>query len=179
MGYSYKKFYNKTAAFFKARPTAKKALPVFDIALTVLFGIAYLTLWIYGIFWSEFGAKDFLRIAFIPLLTLFVVSILRAMISRPRPYAEDGAGITPLTKKADEKNSFPSRHLACATAIAISFFPVLPVAGIALLLLCALLAYVRFALGLHYPSDLLAGAAVGSLIAGLYYLMEYVFALIS
>lgn len=179
MGYSYKKFYNKNAAFFKARPLAKKALPVFDIALTVLFGVAYLTLWIYGIFWGEFGAKEFVRIAFIPLLTVFVVSILRAMIARPRPYAEDGAGITPFQKRKDEKNSFPSRHLACAVAIAVCFFPVLPAAGVALLALCALLAYVRFSLGVHYPSDLLAGAAVGSLIAGLYYLMEYVFALLS
>ena len=180
MKYSYKKVYNKNAAFLKKRPLFKKALPIFDWILTILFGVAYVMLWIYGIFWGGFGLKDFIPVAFIPLMTLFMVCILREVISRPRPYAEDGAGITPLKrKKSDKKDSFPSRHLACAVAITACFLPTLTAVGAGLLIFCVLFAYVRFALGVHYPSDLFAGAAVGGLMAGLYSLLELIFALLA
>lgn len=176
MGYDYKKLYLKSAAFYEARPKAKKALSILDKLLTGALGLAYLAVWAYGIFWGDFSSFDFIRIAFIPLLSLFLVSVLRAMIARPRPYAEAGAGITPLkARKGKDEDSFPSRHLACAASIAICFFPPLPFLGIGMLVLCAGLAYVRFALGLHYPSDLLAGGAVGFVVAGLYFLLEYVF----
>ena len=172
-----KELYEKNAAFFEARPKAKKALPVLDKLLTGAFGLAYIALWVYAIVWTDFSVHDYIRITFIPLLSLFLVSVLRAMIARPRPYSKDGANITPLkTRKGSEEDAFPSRHLACAASIALCFFPSLPIVGVALLVFALLLAWVRFALGLHYPSDLIAGGAVGSSVAGLYYLLEYVFA---
>ena len=176
MRYSYKKLYEKNAAFFNARPNAKKALSVLDKALTISFGLAYIALWVYGAVWGNFSAQDFIRIFFVPVLSLFLVSILRTVIARPRPYSQAGAGITPLKeRKGSDDNSFPSRHLACASSIAICFFPALPIFGGVLLALCALLAYIRFALGFHYPSDLLAGGAVGSIVAGLYSLLAFIF----
>jgi len=40
------------------------------------------------------------------------------------------------------------------------------------LLVCSLaLAYIRFALGLHYPSDLLAGSIVGAGVGALMFLL--------
>ena len=180
MAYSYKKLYEKSAAYFEARPKAKQALPVLDKLLTGAFGIAYIGLWLYAVFLGAFSPRDYIRIAFIPLLTLFLVSVLRTMIARPRPYSEKGAGITPLkTRKGKEEDSFPSRHLACAMAIALCFFPSLPIVGGGLTVLVLVLAWVRFALGLQYPSDLLAGGAVGSIVAGLYYLFEFVFAMLA
>ena len=180
MGYSYEKLYAKNAAFYHTHPTARKALPVLDKLFTAFFGIAYVGLWVYAVFWGGFVARDFIRIAFIPLLTLFLVSLLRAMIARPRPYAQAGANIVPLKgRKGREDDSFPSRHLACAAAIVFCFFPALPIVGGGLVALAIALAYVRFALGLHYPSDLVAGGAVGSIVAGLYYLIEYVFAFLA
>ena len=179
MGYSYKKLYEKNAAFFNARPNAKKALSVFDKTLTICFGLAYIALWVYEIFWGNFYARDFIRIFFVPVLSLFLVSILRAVISRPRPYSQAGAGITPLKERqGSENNSFPSRHLACAASIAICFFPAFPFISGVMLALCALLAYIRFALGFHYPSDLLAGGAVAFIVAGLYSLLEFIFSLL-
>ena len=180
MGYSYKKLYEKSATYFEVRPKAKKALPVLDKCITGAFGLAYIFLWVYAILWGKFPVRGYIRIAFIPLLSLFLVSVLRAMIARPRPYSEKGAGITPLKKrKGSEEDSFPSRHLACAVSIVLCFFPSLPIVGGGLLALAVVLAWVRFALGLHYPSDLLAGGAVGSIVAGLYYLLEFVFAMLA
>ena len=175
MKYSYKKLYERNAAFYNARPKAKKALSVLDSGLTVLFGLAYIALWVYAVFGGKFATHDYIRITFIPLLALFVVSVLRATISRPRPYSQDGDGITPLKERnGKDDDSFPSRHLACAAAIALSFFPSLPLFGVALLVGCVGLAYIRFALGLHYPSDLVAGFSVGSIVTGLYFVLEYV-----
>ena len=176
MGYSYKKLYEKNAAFYNARPKAIKALLIGDKVLTVLFGLAYIALWVYAAVWGDFSARGFIRIFFVPALSLFLVSILRVMIARPRPYSQAGAGITPLKERTgNENNSFPSRHLACAVSIAVCFFPALPVFGAVLSVLCLALAYIRFALGFHYPSDLLAGGAVGGLMAGLYGVLEIIF----
>ena len=180
MKYNYKQLYERNAAFYNARPIAKKLLPIFSSGLTALFGVAYAGLWVYAVFGKGFSIHDYIRITFIPLLSLFLVSVLRATISRPRPYAEKGDGITPLKpRKGKDDDSFPSRHLACAMAIALCFFPSLPIVGGGLTVLVLVLAWVRFALGLHYPSDLLAGGAVGSMVAGLYYLFEFVFAMLA
>jgi undecaprenyl-diphosphatase len=89
---------------------------------------------------------------------------LKRKTSRPRPYQVHRdivcAG-TPL-----DAWSFPSGHTLHAVAfsmIAIAYYPAL----IWLLLPFALLAaFSRVILGLHYPSDVLAGALLGILIAG-------------
>lgn len=175
MKYNYKQLYERSANFYNSKPKAKKLLYVLNSGLTVLFGLAYLALWVYAVLWGKFSIHDYIRITFVPALSLFLVSILRAVIVRPRPYSEKGDNVTPLKKrKGMDDDSFPSRHLACAAAIAVCFFPSLPLFGAMLLLLCVALGYVRFALGLHYPSDLLAGFAVGNIVAGLYFLLQYI-----
>ena len=162
MKYSYASLYNKNAEFYNAHPTAKRAIKIGNTLLTWLFFACYGILWLYALQIDPLGAIDLIKILFVPLLTLLVVSVLRLAITRARPYTEAGAGITPFVekKKADNK-SFPSRHLACATVISMVFLPYYPLAGGVLLGLSALLGYIRFALGLHYPSDLLAGAGLG------------------
>ena len=175
MKYNYKQLYERSASFYNSKPKAKKLLCFLNSFLTVLFGLAYLALWVYAILCSKFSIHDYIRITFVPALSLFLVSILRAVIVRPRPYSDKGDGITPLKKrKGMDDDSFPSRHLACAAAIAVCFFPSLPLVGVALLLVCVALGYVRFALGLNYPSDLLAGFAVGNIVAGLYFLLQFI-----
>jgi undecaprenyl-diphosphatase len=69
--------------------------------------------------------------------------------------------------RAADPFSFPSGHAMHATAYAVLFsirFPslTLPLAGFA-----ALVALSRVVLGVHFPSDVLAGAAIGAATAGL------------
>ena len=157
----YKKIYEKNAAFIKSRPLLKKALPLLDNTLTTFFFLAYATLCFYALI-KKFGANDLMWLIFPPLLCLLIVSVLRIAVERPRPYTENGANITPfIEKKKSENRSFPSRHIASATVIAGTFLPFFP--GIAALLyfFALVLAYVRFAAGLHYISDLAAGGAIG------------------
>lgn len=59
-------------------------------------------------------------------------------------------------------SSFPSGHSASAFAFAVAASRELPEAGPVLLPLAAGVAYSRVYLGVHYPSDVIAGAAIGT-----------------
>ncbi len=165
MKYSYVSLYEKNAAYFRARPNLKKCLPFFDRFLSLAFALAYGAFVLCAIA-LEYPAEDLVKILFAPALCLFLVSLLRLAVCRPRPYSKQGANITPLyQKKGASDHSFPSRHLACAFVIAATILPYSMGAGVCLTVFGALLAYTRFALGWHYPSDLLGGTVLGALCA--------------
>ncbi|MCD6725640.1 MAG: phosphatase PAP2 family protein [Solirubrobacteraceae bacterium] len=63
--------------------------------------------------------------------------------------------------------SFPSGHSAAAFAFATGAGHVLPLAGLPLRLLAALVAYSRVHTGVHYPVDVIAGALLGGAFAQL------------
>lgn len=88
---------------------------------------------------------------------------LKKATSRKRPYARDGQ-VVALTAALDEF-SFPSGHTLHAvafTTVACAYFPVL---AWPLVPFTALIALSRVVLGLHYPSDVLAGASLGASLA--------------
>jgi len=89
---------------------------------------------------------------------------LKGRTSRPRPYQRHAA-IVCRTAPLDQY-SFPSGHTLHAvvfTIVALAYFPWL---GPLLVGFTVLVSLSRVLLGLHYPSDVLAGAAIGALIAG-------------
>lgn len=90
---------------------------------------------------------------------------LKAKTSRPRPYQVNRA-ITCNARPLDQF-SFPSGHTLHAvtfSTIAIAYYPQLT---FLLIPFACLVALSRMVLGLHYLSDVLAGAAIGAAIAGL------------
>ncbi len=159
----YVALYQKNADFLNKRPRLKKAVILYNGYVSLLFVLAFAGLWIYGICSPDFIYRDFVKLFCVPALAFFISSVLRSMIDRPRPYDERGAGITPLKKK-ESSNSFPSRHLASASVIAMAFLPYAPVISGILFALSLGLGYSRFALGWHYPSDLIAGFLLGAII---------------
>jgi len=108
------------------------------------------------------------------LISLFLVYVsvewvIKPVIARPRPFVAL-AGVrqltlSPLGKIVRSDYSFPSGHCASSMAAACilgSFYRRL---RLPLLLLVGLMGYSRIYLGMHYPTDCLAGFAVGALCA--------------
>ena len=161
MAYDYKTVYEKQSAFYQKRPKLKRALVLFNGVATVTFMLVYAALIALTFIYFR-GARGYIKTFALPIACLATVTLLRRLIHKPRPYQTSGANITPLLEKTDGENeSFPSRHLASAFVIATLFCAYFPWTGIPLYLCGIALGYTRFALGLHYPSDLLFGAGLG------------------
>jgi membrane-associated phospholipid phosphatase len=84
---------------------------------------------------------------------------IKRLVRRPRPVLE---GLPPLGG-APSSLSFPSAHALSSFAVATAMFRVDPATAGALVV-ALLLALDRPYLGMHYPSDVLAGAVLGVLL---------------
>ena len=84
---------------------------------------------------------------------------------RPRPFVAL-EGVTKLADRMATEKSFPSAHATFAFALAAGVALHNRRWGNALLVMAVLVAFGRVAVGVHYPSDVVAGALVG-LFAGL------------
>ncbi|MBQ0996772.1 phosphatase PAP2 family protein [Streptomyces sp. RK62] len=83
---------------------------------------------------------------------------VKRIVRRPRP-----AHVEPLVRTAG-RHSFPSSHAASATAAAVAFGAL---GAPAIAPLAAAMCVSRLVVGVHYPSDVAAGAALGALTARL------------
>lgn len=111
--------------------------------------------------WRGQAAMSFiLQAALTATLGVLLYRLLKSRLVRERPFIADGqilCGTPPL-----DRYSFPSGHTLHSVSFTILFTHFEP----QLLFVCApfalLVAASRVVLGLHYPSDVLAGAALGA-----------------
>ena len=111
------------------------------------------------------GLIPVLHIAATGLIGTLIYKWLKGKTLRPRPY-EVHQDVW-LTGKPLDKFSFPSGHTLHAMAfsgVTLVYFPML---AWLLILFTTMVAMSRVVLGLHYPSDVLAGAAIGATISSL------------
>jgi len=87
---------------------------------------------------------------------------VKLAFGRPRPILEDH----PPLARAPSKLSFPSAHSTSSMAAATAFSRVEPRTRVPLYALATAICASRPYLGMHYPSDVIAGAALGLLIGG-------------
>jgi undecaprenyl-diphosphatase len=92
-------------------------------------------------------------------LSLFLAQAIGHFYYHPRPFAERGDVVQLLGHATD--SSFPSEHAAGAFAVAGSLFWLRRGWGLVALGLAALVGLARIYAGIHYPADILAGAAIG------------------
>ena len=98
------------------------------------------------------------RITIALVVTSFLVVAVKRTVRRARPSAHLQECVPP------DQFSFPSGHTAAAFAIALAMFGVYPLIVPSMLVLAMLVGYARMYLGVHYPVDVMAGAALGMLI---------------
>ena len=90
--------------------------------------------------------------------------ILKNLIARTRPY-EVIEGLERIIE-AQPDYSFPSGHAGASFAAAVIFFIYLPKKfGVPALVLAILISLSRLYVGVHYPTDILAGALISTAIA--------------
>ena len=94
-------------------------------------------------------------------LGLLVAKVISELVDRARPFVADPHGVHLFAGHAADPG-FPSDHATAAFAIATAIVLRKRKAGIVALIAAAVLSVGRVALGVHYPSDVLAGAAVGA-----------------
>ncbi|UXI69570.1 phosphatase PAP2 family protein [Tahibacter amnicola] len=127
--------------------------------------IWYVTMALFAAFGGSRGLQAALHMAATSLAALLLYRTLKRKTRRPRPFrAHEGiiARVPPL-----DEFSFPSGHTLHAvtfTLIACAYFP--GTAGV-LLPFTLLVATSRVVLGLHFPSDVLAAAIIGTVLASL------------
>ncbi len=109
------------------------------------------------------GAAILVALAF---CTLVVDLALKPLVARPRPFMLDG-GVELLIPKPGGW-SFPSGHSAKSFAAATALAASLPAGSrrfaVPAVLLATLIACSRLYLFVHFPTDVLAGAAIGTVL---------------
>jgi undecaprenyl-diphosphatase len=96
------------------------------------------------------------------LLALAVAHLISGMWDRPRPFE---AHHVHLFVSASTDPSFPSDHATAAFAIAVALLLRTRRVGWIALTMAIVVSVSRIAVGVHYPSDVLGGALIGSLAA--------------
>lgn len=90
---------------------------------------------------------------------------IKNIVCRPRPFQELSLDVSQLLIPPPSGWSFPSGHSCASFAAATVIFLRDRRWGAAALVLAALIAFSRVFLFVHYPTDVLAGAALGALCA--------------
>jgi|SRR5215211_1729880 len=101
---------------------------------------------------------------FSALLALAAAHLITDLWARPRPYAAHPADAHLFVAPSHDP-SFPSDHATAAFAIAVAILLRHRKGGIVALVLAVLVAVSRVVVGVHYPSDVLGGALLGTLAA--------------
>lgn len=106
-------------------------------------------------------------VSLLALLFSLVITngLLKHLVSRPRPWLTV-EGLVPLIAEHDP-NSFPSGHTCAAFACCLTWarFAARRWVKVLCLVLAVLMGFSRLYVGVHFPSDVIAGCAVGCLCA--------------
>jgi membrane-associated phospholipid phosphatase len=97
-------------------------------------------------------------------LGLAVAQVITRVVDRPRPFVAHPHAVELFAKHAADPG-FPSDHATAAFAISVALLLRSWSWGGIALVAAVVLAVTRVAMGIHYPTDVLAGAVVGGLSA--------------
>lgn len=152
-----------------ARSSQNTEYPTFIRAIAVLLahsGDSWFWLIGLGLLWW-FGTEYWNRLALIMVIgivvTAVVVMTIKFTVKRRRPQGEWGK-----IYRSTDPHSFPSGHAARSAMLAVLALGLGPLwLGISLIIWAPLVSLARIILGVHYPSDVIAGMVLGMLIGGL------------
>ena len=115
--------------------------------------------------YGESGLMTSLTMVKVGVVNLALYKVIKSLTSRARPCAVTAniiLGTAPL-----DQYSFPSGHTMHAVAFSMIATANYPEAAWVLVPLSGLIAMSRVILGLHYPTDVLAGGVIGAYVASM------------
>lgn len=116
------------------------------------------------LFWLTFGKPGAVAAAAAALALGHVIyPVIKRAYCRRRPFRFD-ATIPSLLEPLDE-HSFPSGHMMSCLAVTMPLCLAVPTLWPVMLGLLVLIGWARLVAGHHYPSDLVAGCALGAAVA--------------
>lgn len=110
------------------------------------------------------GAVISLHMGLTALAGLLIYKITKRCSERERPYVRHASQVACVMPPLD-RYSFPSGHTLHAVSFTLVLYGYFPQMLWVLLPFAVLVALSRMILGLHYPSDVLAGALIGAVLA--------------
>jgi len=126
------------------------------------------SVWVVAALWLLFARPAHRMAAWRLLLSLGLAGLitdatLKPLVGRARPFVDhpEYRELLPVP----ETRSFPSGHASTNAAGAVAFPRIFPAAAIPAAALALLIGTSRIALGVHFPSDVLAGFLIGYLCA--------------
>lgn len=128
-------------------------------------GVVWIVLSIAMLFWRPTRRAGILAGCALLFSLLFTNLGLKLLVTRPRPYTVV-EGLVPLLISGDP-NSFPSGHTCAAFSAGLVWARTLPKAWMrrAAVIQAVLMGLSRLYVGVHYPSDVVGGALVGTVCA--------------
>lgn len=129
-----------------------------------------------GLVWLQMGWAFGLQLLYVVItgsLGTAIYKFLKQKTVRPRPYQVHQVII--LGERPLDHFSFPSGHTLHAVMATIVFGYIQPILLIIMLPFTLLVALSRMVLGLHYPSDVIVGALIGSSVASVIILTAPIF----
>ncbi len=156
-----KERYDKIRQWFLLHPVWLSSMKLLNLWLPRIVYCAYPVLLVVLAIWKD---ERFFQVLLIPAFVFGAVTIMRKLWNLPRPYEK--LGIEPVIPREKRGHSFPSRHVASVTIIAVACWYIWPPIGIAMSVIALLIAVIRPLAGIHFPKDVIAGM-VFSLLTGI------------
>jgi hypothetical protein len=114
--------------------------------------------------------KQGLRLGMLILLSTWVNGTCKILLKQPRPYTLDPS----VGRSFETSYGIPSGHAQMALTfwIPLALWLGKTAVWIGAILIILVIGFTRLYLGLHFPTDLLAGWLLGGIILGVYYLLQ-------
>lgn len=137
-------------------------------------GYLWIALGLLLLFWKKTRPIGITMLIALLFDFLLINVTLKGWIARPRPFVVNEA-IQPLITNVSPYRSFPSGHSGGAFSAMFALYRwVSKKIGIPALILAALVALSRLYVGVHHPTDILAGCLVGFVCGTVaYYLVQW------